>query len=79
MGLLPHSDFISQKLTLQARTLEASCQCGAVEYSVESHTPVPYQLCACSICRKVGGYGGSVNLGAIFETLKIKKGTEVIK
>lgn len=60
-------------------TLEGSCQCGAVEFSVESHTPVPYQLCACSICRKCGGYGGSVNLGAIADTLNIKKGTGQIK
>ena len=61
------------------RTLEGSCQCGAVEFSVDSHTPVPYQLCVCSICRKVGGYGGSVNLGAVTKTLKIKKGEENIK
>jgi len=46
---------------------------------VESHTPVPYQLCACSICRKCGGYSGSVNLGGINSSLKIKKGKDVIK
>ncbi|KAI9840051.1 MAG: hypothetical protein M1819_000244 [Sarea resinae] len=59
--------------------LHGSCQCGGVEYSVLSHTPVPYQLCACGICRKVGGYSGSVNLGGISASLKIKKGEELIK
>ncbi|THD00047.1 hypothetical protein EYZ11_000499 [Aspergillus tanneri] len=31
------------------------------------------------ICRKVGGYNGSVNLGGIADSLKIKKGKNVIK
>ncbi|CAG8973517.1 hypothetical protein HYALB_00002842 [Hymenoscyphus albidus] len=60
-------------------TLEGSCQCGLVEFKLESHTPVPYQLCACSICRKCGGYGGSVNLGGIASTLQITKGSDSIK
>ncbi|KAG6835471.1 hypothetical protein H0H93_001188 [Arthromyces matolae] len=30
------------------------------------------QFCLCSICRKVGGVGGSVNLGGHSETLKIE-------
>jgi len=59
--------------------LQGSCQCGAVEFELESHTPVPYQLCACSICRKCGGYGGSVNLGGIADTLKVTKGKDTIK
>lgn len=62
-----------------SRKLEGSCQCGDVEFSLESHTPVPYQLCACGICRKVGGYSGSVNLGGIADTLKITKGEKMIK
>ncbi len=64
---------------IRYRKLEGSCHCGGVEFSLESHTPVPYQFCACSICRKVGGYGGSVNLGGLNETLKIQKGKELIK
>ncbi|KAL4888078.1 Mss4-like protein [Aspergillus ambiguus] len=59
--------------------LEGSCQCGGVEFTLDSQTPVPYQLCACSICRKVGGYSGSVNLGGIADSLKIKKGKDLIK
>lgn len=59
--------------------LEGSCQCGQVQFTVESKTPVPFQLCACSICRKVGGYSGSVNLGADYSTLNIKKGKDLIK
>lgn len=53
--------------------LEGSCRCGAVSFTVESHTPAPYQLCYCSICRKQQGGGGyAINLGAVAETLKIR-------
>ncbi|ETW81437.1 putative GFA [Heterobasidion irregulare TC 32-1] len=52
--------------------LKGSCHCGAVKFSVQSSTPVAYQLCLCSICRKVGGVGGSINLGAHSNTLKIE-------
>ena len=54
--------------------LKGSCHCGAVAFTVQSSTPVPYQLCMCSICRKVGGAGGSINLGAHADTLQITKG-----
>ena len=75
--------------------LQGSCHCGAVRFTVESHTPVPYQvrrlrsscvrdshshqLCVCSICRKVGGVGGSINLGAQAETLQITQGEEHVR
>ncbi|KAI0309750.1 Mss4-like protein [Amylostereum chailletii] len=59
--------------------LKGSCHCGAVKYSVQSSTPVPYQLCCCSICRKVGGYAGAVNLGADYETLKIEGEENITK
>lgn len=62
-----------------ARRLQGSCQCGGVQFALDSQTPVPYQLCACSICRKVGGYSGSVNLGGIAESLVVHKGEELIK
>lgn len=53
--------------------LKGSCRCGSVRFEVESHTPVPYQLCYCSICRKQQGGGGFViNLGADARTLKVK-------
>ena len=58
--------------------LKGSCHCGAVTFTVQSSTPVPYQLCVCSICRKVGGTGGSVNLGAHAHTLQIMKGKKNI-
>lgn len=61
------------------RKLDGSCQCGGVEFTLQSQTPVPYQLCACSICRKVGGYSGSVNLGGIADSLQILKGKNLIK
>lgn len=54
-------------------TLEGSCRCGAVRFSVASHTPQPYQLCYCSICRKTAGGGGyAVNLGALADTLAVE-------
>ena len=52
--------------------LKGSCHCGSVKFTVQSSSAVPYQLCCCSICRKVGGYGGSINLGGIADTLKIE-------
>jgi hypothetical protein len=43
--------------------LEGSCRCGAVRFSVASHTPYPYQLCYCSICGKTaGGAGFAINI-----------------
>lgn len=52
--------------------LRGSCRCGAVKFSVESHTPVPYQRCYCSICRKTAGGGGyAINLGAEAATLSV--------
>lgn len=54
-------------------TLEGSCRCGAVTFSVQSHTPQPYQLCYCSICRKTAGGGGfAINLMGDNKTLKMK-------
>lgn len=53
--------------------LKGSCRCNAVRFEVESYTPVPFMLCYCSICRKQQGGGGfAINLGADFETMKIK-------
>ena len=52
--------------------LEGSCHCGAVTFRVRSATPVPYQRCYCSICRKQQGGGGwAVNLGADNATLRV--------
>ena len=52
--------------------LKGSCRCGAVRFEVETHTPVPFMLCYCSICRKQQGGGGfAINLGANSASLKI--------
>ncbi|WWC64462.1 uncharacterized protein I303_107072 [Kwoniella dejecticola CBS 10117] len=59
--------------------LEGSCHCKAIKYTVESNTPVPYALCQCSICRKAGGYMGSVNIMGNTKTLKIIRGEDKIK
>ena len=53
--------------------LEGSCHCRAVRFSVESHSPVPFMHCHCSICRKTAGSGGyAINLGADATTLKVR-------
>jgi hypothetical protein len=53
--------------------LKGSCRCGAASFEVESHTPVPFMLCYCTICRKQQGGGGyAINLGADSATLKIR-------
>ncbi|KIR29288.1 hypothetical protein I307_05953 [Cryptococcus deuterogattii 99/473] len=59
--------------------LEGTCHCKSVKYTVESNTPVPFQLCQCSICRKVGGYMGSVNMMGNTKTLNIIRGKDKIK
>ena len=53
--------------------LKGSCRCGCVRFEVASNTPVPYQLCYCTICRKQQGGGGyAINLGADAATLRIE-------
>jgi hypothetical protein len=53
-------------------TLEGSCHCGAVHFTVRSHTPQPYMHCYCSICRKTAGGGGyAINIMAEAKTLKV--------
>ncbi len=53
--------------------LEGSCRCGAVRFAVASHTPHPYQLCYCSICRKTAGGGGyAINLAGDSATLEVE-------
>lgn len=57
--------------------LDGGCRCGAIRFSVASHTPHPYQLCYCSICRKTAGGGGyAINLGADSATLGVKGRTK---
>ena len=52
--------------------LRGSCRCGAVDFRVASHTPYPYQLCYCSICRKTDGGGGfAINIMGDAKTLKV--------
>ncbi|MBT3790501.1 MAG: GFA family protein [Alphaproteobacteria bacterium] len=53
--------------------LEGSCHCGAIHFSVETESPVPFLRCYCSICRKVGGGGGyAINLGSDFRTIELQ-------
>lgn len=53
--------------------LEGSCRCGAVGFSVDSHTPYPYQRCYCSICRKSAGGGGyAINIMGVAPSLELR-------
>jgi hypothetical protein len=53
--------------------LRGSCHCGAVSFTVEAPSPVPFMHCHCSICRKTAGGGGyAINLGARAETMKVR-------
>lgn len=55
-----------------AMKLEGSCRCGTVRFSVQSHSPHPYQLCYCSICRKTAGGGGfAINIMGDADSLKV--------
>jgi len=52
--------------------LKGSCRCGAVRFSVDSHTPYPYQRCYCSICRKSAGAGGyAINIMGVAASLEV--------
>lgn len=52
--------------------LKGSCRCGAIRFSCQSHTPVPYQRCYCSICRKTAGGGGyAINIMGVADTLAV--------
>ena len=53
-------------------TLDGSCRCGTVTFRLQSHTPVPYQRCYCSVCRKTAGGGYAINLGGIAGTLEVE-------
>jgi hypothetical protein len=56
-----------------AMLLQGSCRCAAVHFTVSSHTPYPYQLCYCTICRKTAGGGGfAINIMGDVHTLKVK-------
>ena len=53
--------------------LDGSCRCGAIRFSVDSHTPYPYQRCYCSICRKSAGSGGyAINIMGVSATLRVR-------
>lgn len=58
--------------------LKGSCHCGAVAFSVRSHTPYPYMRCYCSICSKTQGGGGfSINIMGEYNSLKVKGKTNL--
>jgi len=53
--------------------LEGSCRCGAIRFTVDSHTPYPYQRCYCSICRKTAGGGGyAINLMGLARSMHVR-------
>lgn len=53
--------------------LEGSCHCKRVRFSLESHEPVPFMRCYCSICRKTAGAGGyAINIGGDFDSMQVE-------
>ena len=53
-------------------TLEGSCHCQAVRFTVESDGRTPYMKCYCSICCKTAGSTGpAINLSGDSATLTI--------
>jgi len=53
--------------------LKGSCHCGAVKFTVGTHTPYPYMRCYCSICRKTAGGGGyAINIMGEKDSFKVK-------
>jgi hypothetical protein len=53
--------------------LEGSCHCGAVGFTVDSHTPYPFMRCYCTICRKTAGGGGyAINIMGNAKSLKVR-------
>lgn len=58
--------------------LKGSCRCGRIRFSADSHAPVPFMRCYCSICRKTAGGGGyAINLHANRPTLQVEGETTV--
>lgn len=54
-------------------SLKGSCRCGAVGFTLDSHTPQPYQLCYCTICRKTAGGGGyAINIMGVAASLHVR-------
>nr|WP_321986498.1 GFA family protein [uncultured Lichenicoccus sp.] len=62
------------------QTLKGSCRCGAVNFSMRSHTPQPYQRCYCTICCKTAGGGGyAINLGALTKGMQVEDPLNAIR
>ncbi|KAI8324371.1 S-glutathione synthase [Martensiomyces pterosporus] len=60
--------------------LKGSCHCGAVAFEFDTHAPVPFMRCYCSICRKTSGGGGyTINIIGQTDSLKITRGANEIR
>ena len=58
--------------------LRGSCHCQAVQFTVASPHPYPFNLCYCSICRKTAGGGGyAINLSGDYATLQVIGDTHI--
>jgi hypothetical protein len=64
-------------MTTRPRSLEGSCLCGAVRFTVTG-TPARFYHCHCSRCRKATGTGHATNL-FVEGTLEWKSGHELVK
>ncbi len=60
--------------------LHGSCACQKVKFQLDSHTPYPFNVCYCSICRKTNGSSGTgINIMGLYKTLQVNEGKEYIK
>ncbi len=64
--------FASRGPTLPLR-LNGFRSCGAVQFSLDSHTPRPSQLCSRWMCRKTAGGGGyAINIMGVTGSLDVR-------
>ncbi|CAF2534220.1 unnamed protein product [Rotaria sp. Silwood2] len=59
-------------------TLEGSCHCQRVKFSVDSYTPYPYMICHCHADTKTAGVF-NCNIMGEYSTFKLKQGQEFVK
>ncbi|CAF3355299.1 unnamed protein product [Rotaria sp. Silwood1] len=59
-------------------TLEGSCHCQRVKFSVDSYTPYPYMICHCLADTKTTGVF-NCNIMGEHSTFKLKQGQEFVK
>ena len=72
MSLIEEPDTAGTFSIIYLMRQTASGAAHAVRFSLDSHSPCPYQRCYCSICRKSAGGGGyAINIMGIAGSLRV--------